>query len=75
MDDTQFFLLNLAGILGVFLAVSSFMGIILALIHYFSNRKIRYLAGIILHSFFSFFGAVFAYAASIIVIISGGMAG
>ena len=72
MDDTQFLLLKLAGILGILLVASSLVSIILDLLFLLSNKKIRYLGGILLHIFFGIFGAGVAYTASFIVIVTGG---
>ena len=75
MDDTQFILLKLAVAFGILLLVSSFLGVILDLAFFLSNRKLRYLWGFLLHILFGFFGGSVAAAASFINIVSGGFFG
>ena len=73
MDDTQFILLRLAGILGILLTTSSFVGIILDFVFYLSKKKFHYLGTLLLHTFYGIFGLILAYAASFILVISGGI--
>ena len=73
MDDTQFFLLGVVRIGGILLAVISIVTVILAFIFYFRNKSISYLSGVFLHLFLAIFGAGVSFAASFIVIISGGI--
>ena len=73
MDDTQFILLTLSGILGILLSASSLISIILDLVFIFSTRKIRYLGGIFLHGFFGLFGFFVVYGTAFINIVSGGV--
>ena len=75
MDDTQYMLLKIAEIVGMLLSASSFVGIILDVLWYLSQKKIRYLGAIFLHVVSGFFGVAVVLTASFIIIVSGGILG
>ena len=72
MDATQFILLELAAISGVLLTASSLLGMILDLVFFLREKKIRYLGGIFLHVLWGIFGGGIALAASFFTMVSGG---
>ena len=72
MDDTQFILLDLVVILGIFLSAASIFGFILNLALFIPGRKLRNFWGIFLYCFLVIFGGSIALAASFFIIVSGG---
>jgi hypothetical protein len=72
MDITQLFLLRLSALLGIFLAVASFYGIILDFWLALYNRKFRYAGGAGAYMLLGIFGALIAGFSVFIAAAAGG---
>jgi hypothetical protein len=71
-DSTQFTLLALYSVLGIFLTITSISGIILDLIRFISSRKSRYFFRAGGYLFLVIFGAATVLAVIAILVLSGG---
>jgi hypothetical protein len=71
-DSTQFMLLTLYSVLGIFLTISSFSGIALDLTRFIGTKKSRYIFRAGGYLFLMIFGAVTVLVVMAILTLSGG---
>jgi len=72
MDSTQFLLLNLYYVLGIFLTLTSFGGVILDLGRFLKAKKLRYLLRAGGYLSLVIFGTITVFFITAIIAISGG---